>query len=157
MEDLEKRNQELYMLIQLLATYGPSTLNEEELLEVCEAYNNLHSKFYYNKSIISSNNIVLSLSIADMILRDVNVVNSSVLTLTALNDSFIIKEYLKYRLKMKKEIDIIKKFKNSKVRTPEAYKKLKKQLLNYQQEYDKNLKLINQNKENNKLLNKVKS
>ena len=157
MENLEKRNQELYMLIQLLATYGPTTLNEKELLEVCQAYKNLHTKFNYKKSIIGVNNIVLSLSLIDVFLRDANVVNGSILTFTALNNSFIIKEYLKYRLKMKNEIDTIKKFKNSKVRTPEAYKKLKKQLLDYQQEYDNNLKLIKQKRENDKLLNKVKS
>ena len=42
MEDLEKRNQKLYMLIQLLATYGLTTLTKKELLEVCQTHKHLY-------------------------------------------------------------------------------------------------------------------
>ena len=148
MENLEQRNKELFMLIQLLATYGPSTLNEEELLEVCETYQKLNKKYDAKYSFIVVNNLLLGLGITDTLNKGIKGIPITVMT--SFTDGLLVHKYIEYRNSIKKELDIIKKFKKSIIKTPEAYKNLRIQLLNYQKEYDDNLRII---KKQNKLYN----
>lgn len=138
MNDLEQRNKELFMLIQLLATYGPSALNEEELLEVCKTYQKLNKKFDAKYSFIVVNNLLLGLGLTDTLNKGVKGIPITVMT--SFTDGFLLHQYLKYRESIKEDLDIIKKFKKSIIKTPEAYKKLRIQLLNYQKEYEENIK-----------------
>ena len=134
MNDLEQRNKKLFMLIQLLATYGPSTLSEEELLEVCDTYQRLNKKFNVRYSFIVVNNLLLGLSITDALNNGAKGIPISVMT--SFTDGFLLHKYIEYRKSIKEELDIIKKFKKSIIKTPEAYKKLRIQLSDYQKEYE---------------------
>lgn len=153
MNDLEQRNKKLFMLIQLLATYGPSTLNEEELLEVCDAYQRLNKKFNVRYSFIVVNNLLLGLSITDALNNGAKGIPISVMT--SFTDGFLLHKYIEYRKSIKEELDIIKKFKKSIIKTPEAYKKLRIQLSDYQKEYEENLKIIKKQNKTNNLVKKI--
>lgn len=153
MNDLEQRNKKLFMLIQLLATYGPSTLNEEELLEVCDAYQRLNKKFNVRYSFIVVNNLLLGLSITDALNNGAKGIPISVMT--SFTDGFLLHKYIEYRKSIKEELDIIKKFKKSIIKTPEAYKKLRIHLSDYQKEYEENLKIIKKQNKTNNLVKKI--
>lgn len=153
MNDLEQRNKKLFMLIQLLATYGPSTLNEEELLEVCDAYQRLNKKFNVRYSFIVVNNLLLGLSITDALNNGAKGIPISVMT--SFTDGFLLHKYIEYRKSIKEELDIIKKFKKSIIKTPESYKKLRIQLSDYQKEYEENLKIIKKQNKTNNLVKKI--
>ena len=153
MNDLEQRNKKLFMLIQLLATYGPSTLNEEELLEVCDAYQRLNKKFNVRYSFIVVNNLLLGLSITDALNNGAKGIPISVMT--SFTDGFLLHKYIEYRKSIKEELDIIKKFKKSIIKTPESYKKLRIQLSDYQKEYEENLKIIKKQNKKNNLVKKI--
>ena len=153
MNDLEQRNKELFMLIQLLATYGPSALNEEELLEVCKTYQKLNKKFDAKYSFIVVNNLLLGLGITDTLNKGIKGIPITVMT--SFTDGLLVHKYIEYRNSIKKELDIIKKFKKSIIKTPEAYKKLRIQLLEYQQEYEDNSKLVKKQNKIYNLTNKV--
>lgn len=153
MNDLEQRNKKLFMLIQLLATYGPSTLNEEELLEVCDAYQRLNKKFNVRYSFIVVNNLLLGLSITDALNNGAKGIPISVMT--SFTDGFLLHKYIEYRKSIKEELHIIKKFKKSIIKTPESYKKLRIQLSDYQKEYEENLKIIKKQNKTNNLVKKI--
>ena len=153
MNDLEQRNKKLFMLIQLLATYGPSTLNEEELLEVCDAYQRLNKKFNVRYSFIVVNNLLFGLSITDALNNGAKGIPISVMT--SFTDGFLLHKYIEYRKSIKEELDIIKKFKKSIIKTPESYKKLRIQLSDYQKEYEENLKIIKKQNKTNNLVKKI--
>ena len=153
MNDLEQRNKEIFMLIQLLATYGPSTLNEEELIEVCETYQKLNKKYDIKYSFIAVNNLLLGLGITDTLNNCIKGIPITIMT--SFTDGFLFSQFLQHRQNIKEELIIIKKFKKSIVKTPEAYRKLRIQLLDYQQEYEENLKIIKKQNKTNSLIKKL--
>lgn len=163
MEDLKKRNQDLYALIQLLATYGPSTMNEKELIEVTKAFHRCHKKFQIKPSFQAVTHLMFGVSSSEALRESLmrgdgdilSLANTSTLIGTSFLEGYFLKSYIEYRKSLKEELQWIRKFKQSRIRTREAYAELKQQLLKYQQEYDENIKTLESEKEKSlKLIHK---
>ena len=155
--DLEKRNQDLYALIQLLATYGPSTMSEEELIEVTKAYERCHRAFV-KPSGLAVTHLLFGLSgseaIRESMMRSggelVSLGNTATLVGTSFLEGYFLKSYIEYRKELKEEFELIQKFKQSRIRTREAYEYLKELLCLYQEEYESNSRKIKGIKEKKK-------